>query len=178
MDEIARTLSLKRIRLMESVLMIFLTILLFMFDPAPSTSFAARAIDARMEPELLRICRRESRCRRVGIHDLDSWASHVAYTRAVGAGWIDPACQPEKSLSAAPGSSREERGRWSSRGSHGLMAAYHLRFLSVPCLPPEILDIPFFSAIAAAKKLNSICKKDFLKRHPREVSWGSCDWRK
>jgi hypothetical protein len=172
MHEIARTLSLKRIRLMESVLMIFLTILLFMLDPAPSTSFAARAIDARMEPELLRICRRESRCRRVGIHDLDSWASHVAYTRAVGAGWLHPICQPEKSRSAAPGSSRENRGRWSSRGSHGLMAAYHLRFLVVPCLPPE------FSAIAAAKKLNSICKKDFLKRHPREVSWGRCDWRK
>ena len=157
--------------------MIILTILLLMLDPARSTSFAARAIDARMEPELLRICRRESRCRRVGIHDLDSWASHVAYTRAERAGWLNHTCQPEKTRSAAPGSSRDSRGRWSSRGSHGLMAAYHLRFLVVPCLPPEILDIPFFSAIAAAKKLNSICKKGFSKRHKREISWGRCDWR-
>ncbi len=157
--------------------MIILTLFLMLLDPVASTRLAAGAVDARMEVELLRICHRESRCRRVGVHNIDAWASHVAYERAERVGWIDGTCQPEKPLSEALRSSRDSARRWSSRGSHGLMAAYHLRFLEVPCLPPEILDVPIFSAIAAARKLDSICEKRKSKRHPREISWGRCSWR-
>ena len=156
--------------------MIILTIFLAMFDPVASTRIAASAVDARMMRELSRICHRESRCRRVGVHNIDAWASHVAYKRAERVGWVHPTCQPEKRASEAPTRPRDLAPRWSSRGSHGLMAAYHLHLFKVPCLPPEILDIPIFSAMAAALKLKKMCFKKNI--HPREKSWGRCNWRK
>ena len=44
----------------------------------------------------------------------------------------------------------------STRGNHGLIAAYHVRLLG-PCVPLEALDVPFFSAWAAAEKARRAC---------------------
>ena len=90
-----------------------------------------------VEP-LLRICGRESRGSKcgpmVGVHRGDARFSASAYRNAVKSGHVDPECQPYRD------------GQWSTRGSWGLMSAYNIHRLGVACLPPEILDIPLFSA--------------------------------
>lgn len=120
---------------------------LVLLDPAP----AARVVAAvrgipEAAPALIEICWRESRCRRVGLHPLDGWISRVAYPRAVRAGRLRPGCQPPDPVA------------WASRGAWGLVAAYHVDHLGVPCLPPWILDVPAVSAWIAAGKLRRICR--------------------
>ncbi len=91
--------------------------------------------------ELVRIARREGNGKKRGIHARDAWASSVAWRRAVKKGYLDPTCQPN-----GPG--------WSTRGSHGLIAAYHVHLVPEvgPCAGPEVLDNPGVSALAAARK--------------------------
>jgi len=134
--------------------------------PVPSAHLASRVVgEPGMEVELLRICRRESRCQRVGIHAVDAWASPRVYTRAVEAGWVSPGCQPY------------QPGEWSSRGAWGLMAAYNLKWAGVQCLPPLALDVPLVSAVIAARKLKAHCETPERRRHPAITRWGKCDWR-
>ena len=120
-------------------------LLLFLLDPAP----AARAVaEVRGIPEaapaLIEICRRESRCSRVGLHARDAWISPIAYRRAVKARRLRPWCQPPDAVA------------WGSRGAWGLVAAYHVGFIA-PCLPAEVLDVPIVSAWIAATKIKKIC---------------------
>jgi hypothetical protein len=91
--------------------------------------------------ELVRITRREANGKRRGVHTRDAWASSLAWRRAVSRGYLDPTCQPN-----GPG--------WSTRGAHGLIAAYHLHLVPEvgPCAGPEVMDIPGVSALAAARK--------------------------
>jgi hypothetical protein len=105
---------------------------------------------------LAHVCARESRCTPVGIHSGDAHHGKTVYANAVRAGWLDRGCifhhgSPE---------------RFSTRGTAGLMAGYHLRFLP-GCLPPEVLDLPLVSAYVAHRKAES----EACSRHPRCVSW-------
>jgi hypothetical protein len=107
---------------------------------------AAAAVGVpHMGPVVARIAARESRGdTRVKVHAGDSWASHRVWERAVAKGWLDPECQPYGD------------GGWSTRGAHGLMAAYSLRFLpELQCAGPEVLDHPAVSAIAAVRRARS-----------------------
>ena len=107
--------------------------------------------------ELAHVCERESRCLPVGIHARDAHHGRVAYRKAVARGWLDPeGCiwhhgSPE---------------RFSTRGQAGMIAAYTLRHLP-GCLPPEVLDLPIVSAIAAHRRAAS----EACDRHSRCRSW-------
>jgi hypothetical protein len=136
-------------------------------DPVASAHTAAQMVgEPGMEVELLRICHRESRCKRVGVHAVDEWASPRVYERAVAAGWVSPGCQPYRPRA------------WSSRGPWGLMAAYNLKWAGVPCLQPWVLDFPLVSAVIAARKLKAHCETSEKRRHPAIKRWARCDWRK
>lgn len=100
-------------------------------------------------PELRMIAKRESSMQFVSVHDGDSWASRRAWNKAMKKGWLSPLCPfHERSI-----------GGWATRGSFGLFAAYHLRYLGSYCLPPHLLDSPFVSAVIAIRKMKHICKK-------------------
>ena len=113
--------------------------------PDLASHLAAHAVGSpHLSGELRGVAVRE---RASGIHENDSWASERAYRRSVARGWIDPSCQPL----GAPGA-------WSTRGTHGLMAAYHLHLVPElgPCAAPSALDRPEVSALAAARKMREV----------------------
>lgn len=114
-----------------------------------STVLAAGLVGRpELSDELLAICRRESHCRLVGVHPADQWAGPRMRANALRVGWLDRRCAFHR---GAP----EE---FSTRGVHGLSAAYSLRFLG-ECVPPEALDVPLLSAIAAARRALSQCRR-------------------
>jgi hypothetical protein len=118
------------------------------FDPVASSLLAAGLVgQPELADELIAICRRESHCRMVGIHPGDQWAGRRMFVNATRVGWLNPQCPFH----------RGPVGRFSTRGVHGLSAAYSLRFLGA-CVPPEALDVPLFSAIAAARRAKSQCR--------------------
>jgi hypothetical protein len=109
--------------------------------------------------ELLEICKRESPghdCRRtVGAHGNDAHeATRRFYEKAVARGWLDPTTCTEHRADT-----HEEMKRFGVRGSHGLAAGYSLRFLSGPCLAPEVLDTPLISAFAATRRAMEMCAR-------------------
>lgn len=119
-------------------------------SPREASFMAARAVGRPdLGPELARIATREGKWvqgKPSQVHRGDSWASRTVYDRAVRKGWVDEHCQPY------------EPGAWSTRGAHGLMAAYNLH--RVPelglCPEPSELDRPAVSALAAARKAVSV----------------------
>lgn len=122
-----------------------------------------------MGDELVAICRRESRCSAVKVHERDAKFSDRVYRKASAVGWLDPRCQADRP------------GQWSTRGAFGLMAAYNLRWLPGRCLPPEVLDVPLVSAWAASEKLEAYCGRRRRREvvHPSLASWAPprpCRW--
>ncbi|MBK6923290.1 MAG: hypothetical protein IPH07_38230 [Deltaproteobacteria bacterium] len=123
-------------------------LLRLVFEPRASSAIAALLVgQPSLATELTHICRRESHCRVVAAHPADAWAGASMRRNAIRVGWLDPRCpfhhgDPE---------------RFSTRGTHGLSAAYSLRFLG-DCLPPEVLDVPMVSAIAAARRAQAQCR--------------------
>jgi hypothetical protein len=119
--------------------------MLHLSQPEAATRFAAQVFAPGLESELVAICKRESKCKRaISIHRGDAMHHGRVWRRAVARGWLQPWCQ-------------DSREGWSTRGSHGLMAGYHMRYLGVPCLPAAALDVPLLSAIAAARKAARLC---------------------
>ncbi|HET6585712.1 MAG TPA: hypothetical protein VFG69_19775 [Nannocystaceae bacterium] len=117
------------------------------FDPVTSSVLAAGLVgQPELADELLAICRRESHCRFVRAHEADRWAGPRMYANAMRVGWLDSSCVFHRGAPA----------RFSTRGVHGLSAAYSLRFLG-SCVPPEALDVPLLSALAAARRAESQC---------------------
>jgi hypothetical protein len=124
---------------------------LISIEPEPASMIAANIVGKpELADELHVVCKRESKCSRVGIHDGDRWAGKTMYRKAMQVGWLDAWCPWHANT--------DDPERFSVRGSFGLSAAYSLRFLA-PCLPPEVLDIPVVSAYAAAKRMLSQCEK-------------------
>lgn len=121
-------------------------------DPVEA-AHAAAAIAGRpdLADDLVRVCMRESRCERVGIHARDAWLSASSWGGQVQLGHLDPDCQP--------------RGRgWATRGAWGLNAAAHWPYLPA-CYPAAVLDVPIVSAMVAVRKLIRHCEGR------RRVSW-------
>ena len=117
--------------------------LLLQLDPTQAAHVAAWVYRVPVD-ELLRICRRESRCKRVGAHDtdidLDGWGGQVRL------GHLRPWCQPHGGRPY----------RWTTRGAWGLSAAAHWAYLPA-CYPAAILDVPLVSASVAARKWRREC---------------------
>jgi hypothetical protein len=117
-------------------------------------------------PELVDICERESHCRLVGAHPGDRHAGSSMYRNAMRVGWLDSHCIFH----------RGDPQRFSTRGVHGMSAAYTLRWLG--CAPPEILDIPLVSAFAASLRAEHQCRKHgACTRIARHRQWvGPAKW--
>ena len=140
---------------------VVLLLRLFGSSPVEANAIAA-GDDMRLRITLDRIALRECRGRPCGVHEADAWASDAAYRNAVRAGWLDPdGCVFHRDRTAI----------WSTRGAHGLFAAYHLRFLPIPCLPPWVLDIPIVSAFAAAAKARDLCERRGACSYRSTVTW-------
>lgn len=132
------------------------------FDPPLATVVGTLlAGEPRLARELLAICRRESHCRAVRAHVRDMQAGPIMFKKAMARGWLSEACIWHGG----------DRHRYSTRGVHGISAAYSLRFVGV-CLPPEALDIPLVSAYAAARRSRHMCERHgACTRHERHRRW-------
>lgn len=89
----------------------------------------------------------------IGIHAGDAHLGRSAYTGVWARSKVDHACE------FYPDPDAVDDDWWpqaSTRGNHGLIAAYHVHLLG-PCVPLEALDVPFFSAWAAARKAAKVC---------------------
>lgn len=118
-------------------------------DPIGSSALAAALVgEPSLAPELVAICRRESHCRPIGAHAIDRWAGPLMHRKAMRVGWLDAECPFHH---GAP-------ERYATRGAFGLSAAYSLRFIGA-CMPPEALDVPLISAIAAARRAQYQCEQ-------------------
>jgi hypothetical protein len=140
-----------------------LLLLALCLPPEPASHVAAWIVGApQLGPELVRICRRESACAAIGIHERDAHYGRTAYRRAIRVGLLQPQhCMVHRYRGPAQ--------RWSTRGPWGTIAAYTLGYMG-PCLPPEVLDIPLLGAIAAAKRLQAAHRRH---AHPRLRSWAN-----
>lgn len=112
--------------------------------PAQAAQTAAEMVGRPdIAPALIRVCYRESRCKRLGIHARDAKYSTPGYWGQVSLGHINRACQPW-----ALG--------WATRGAFGLSASAHWEYLPA-CYDPATLDLPIVSAMVAAKKYLRRC---------------------
>lgn len=115
------------------------------FDPRAAAYVAATVLGRPdIAPALVRVCRRESLCRPIGVHPGDAGRSLASWRSQVGLGHLDPRCQPYA------------RGQWSTRGPWGLNAADHWQYLP-RCYAPAVLDVPLVSAFVAARKYLRRC---------------------
>lgn len=139
-------------------------------DVKAATFAAAKAIGRPdLGPVVARIALRESRGNPgTHVHAGDSWASHRVWSRAVAKGWLDPECQPDGD-------------GWSTRGAHGLMAAYSLRYLpELRCPGPEVLDDHEVSALAAVRRAAAVggtCE-DIAEEWAGRGRWAQRSWLK
>ena len=134
--------------------MLRLIVSLLTLPPVPASYVGATlAGQPELGHELERISWREARARWVSIHVRDAWASERVHKRALARNILSQSCPWHGS----------EHGGWSTRGPHGLMAGYSLRYLW-PCAPAWIIDVPLFSAIAAARRAQAQCER-----------FGACD---
>lgn len=133
--------------------MIALLLAALLLPPVPAARVAARAFDVP-EHELVHIVMRESLGERVGIHDIDAWASRRTCRKARRIGWLDD--DVDCSL---PG--------WSTRGAAGLMASYNLRWIGLDRWP-WLLDVPLVSTVAAARRYRALCPSERWRWCPRK----------
>lgn len=106
---------------------------------------ASLAGHPELGPALVDVARRESRLELVSVHAIDSrWSASLRPSGCSG------------------------RDGWSTRGAHGQMAAYALRYAPgwARCAP-WLLDVPIVSAWLAARRASSWR----CRQHPRCRSW-------
>ena len=119
---------------------------LLSLGPEPAIEEAARIVGRPdIAGPLLSVCRRESRCKAIGVHAIDARRVASSYVGQVRLGHLDAECQP-----------RGDLWRWGTRGMMGLNAADHWQWLPA-CYAPEVLDFPIVSAIVAARKYLKHC---------------------
>lgn len=148
------------------VLLALFWLRLLTLPPEPATrAGAAMAGRADLADELVAICRREApgdRCDTpIGAHAPDLGRAAAMYRNAAAKGWVGTCA-----LNTATG--ERDRERFGVRGVHGLSAAYSLWHLQ-PCLAPEALDVPFLSAVTAARRATYQCEARHLRACTREA---------
>jgi hypothetical protein len=116
---------------------------LLTLDPIPAAHVAAWYHGVPVA-DLVRVCRRESRCQRIGVHPTDEHLD--GYGGQIRLGHLDPSCQAHGGRPY----------RWTTRGPWGLSAASHWHRLP-RCYQPEWLDLPIVSAMVAAGKYRDRC---------------------
>ncbi len=137
-------------------------------DPHDATVLAARVEGLqRFEGETLAILASESRGERVGVHRPHHGRVRgcMFWRAAVDAGWLHLGeCEHH-----TPGDNYCER--WGVRGAHGNAAAYAVRHLGV-CVAPEVLDVPYLSAVVTVRRLREL-ERRYGKRtvEARAMAW-------
>lgn len=130
---------------------------LWALDPNEAAAVVALG-DEATELHLLRICWRESRCQRIGVHVTDErsdgWGGQVRL------GHLDARCQAH--------GPRRPPYRWTTRGAWRLSAPAHWHYLPA-CYQPEWLDVPIVSAMVAARKIHRECSG--ARNRKRRRSW-------
>jgi hypothetical protein len=139
---------------------------LLTLPPEPATRAGAAMADRPdLAAELVDICRRESPgddCKTlVGAHPPVANRARAMYRKAVRRGWL-ATCEHNTASDTA------DQDRFGVRGAHGLSAAYSLWHIG-PCLAPETLDIPFLSAVIAARRATYQCEARHLRACTREA---------
>ena len=121
--------------------MLFVSLLyLLSLGPEEAIEQAARDLGRPdIAPELLRICKRESNCKPIGIHLRDARPGASSYAGQVHLKHLDPTCQP-----------KGDWRRWGTRSLFGMNAADAWPYMP-ECYQPEWLDIPYVASLAAAK---------------------------
>lgn len=103
---------------------------------------------------LVETCLVESGCQHaIGVHDGDAHLGADAWRGVWQRERVDHACR------FYPDPDEVDDSWWpeaSTRGNHGLIAAYHVRLIG-SCVPLSVLDVPFFSAWASAEKASRVC---------------------
>lgn len=103
---------------------------------------------------LVETCLIESGCTRaIGVHAGDAHLGAGAWRGVWRRSRIDRTCAFYPDPSTVDEAWFREA---STRGNHGLIAAYHVSLLG-DCVPLDALDLPFFSAWAAAEKARRAC---------------------
>ena len=127
----------------------------------PDTAIYAAALMAGrpdLVDDLQLLCRRESLCTAIGIHERDAhlgvnwWGQARLHDRAVARGYerpghLDRECQPW---------TPEVKGRWATHGTFGLSAGAHWQWFP-ECYQAEVLDVTLVSAIVALDKYERQC---------------------
>lgn len=133
-----------------------LVAVLVALPPTPSAWVAALILGRpEIAPALVRVCERESRCERVGIHERDAWLSHRSWGGQVQLGHLDARCQPR-----GPGR------RWATRGAWGMNAADAWPYMPA-CYEPESLDVPIVGTFAAGGFYLARCDGDPRRKRAR-----------
>lgn len=144
-------------------------------DPTLATRLgAAFAGHPEFAAELVEICRRESPgnmcARTVGLHPNNRISDiRIAYAKAISLKYLylHPGCAEH----VVDTNNDAEVLRFGVRGSHGLMAAYSVRYLG-PCVAPEALDHPFTSAVAATRRAEAMCSRSrACSKSSRHALW-------
>ena len=104
--------------------------------------------------ELLDICEAETRCSAIGIHHgkAERVSGAVFWRAAVEAGW----------LVGCDAHALQRSDRWGIRGTHGLAAAYSVRWLG-ECVDPAAIDVPLLSALVTARRLGELSQRYKLR---------------
>lgn len=128
-------------------------------DPHDATVLAAHAEGLqRFEDEALAILASESRGVAVGVHRPHRGRVRgcVFWRAAVDVGWLHLGeCEHH-----TPGD--DYCARWGIRGAHGLAAAYSVRHLGV-CVPAEVFDVPYLSAVVTVRRLRELERRYGLR---------------
>lgn len=139
---------------------------LLTLPPEPASRAGAAMVGRPdLADELVAICRRESPgsgCdEAVGLHPPTKNPVQAMYRKAVAKGWLGT-CPINTARD------HHDRERFGVRGVHGLSAAYSLWHLG-PCLAPELLDLPFMSAVVAARRATYQCEAPHLRACTRQA---------
>lgn len=122
-------------------------------DPLACSQLVDAAFADVPEGFVVDTCIMESSCYasiHVGLHEGDVSAGPAALERALRSGRLDVGCHHVRV--------ERDPGEWSVRGAHGLMAAYQV-FRIGECVPPEAMDVPLLSALAAGRKARWHCAR-------------------
>jgi len=126
-------------------------------DPLSSSQYMDALFDDIPDGYIVDTCIMESGCRGpIGVHRIDAWAGNIVYAKKKKHGRIG-----ECRLFSEPKSIRSMTRwveRWSTVGNHGLMFGHNYRHLGA-CMPMSIFEVPFLSALAAARKAQELCSK-------------------
>ena len=115
-------------------------------------SLSPRAAARMIEPDLIPICRRESRCKPIRYHKIDGRFAKKVWENAVARGLLTPdTCEHH-----AWGN-----GRWSTSGPYGMMRAYTVPYMP-GCYDKRELDIPVVATLAARARLAAARKQRAL----------------